>query len=68
MLALTYVGLVGLMTLMVVKDIDANTALGGAVLLLIGKLIGQWETGFQFDFGSTRASRTKDATIENLGK
>ena len=67
MLALTYVGLVGLMTLMVVKDIDANTALGGAVLL-IGKLIGQWETGFQFDFGSRRASRTKDATIENLGK
>lgn len=68
MLALTYAGIVGLVGLMVLKDIDANTALGGAVLLLIGKLIGQWETGFQFEFGSTRMSKAKDATIENLSK
>lgn len=68
MLALTYGGLVALVVLMATRDIDANTALGGVVLLLIGKLIGQWETGFQFEFGTTRANKTKDETINNLTK
>jgi hypothetical protein len=66
MLALTYLGIVGLVCLMVFKEIDANSALGGIVILLVGKLIGQWETGFQFEFGSTRSNKSMVNTIENL--
>lgn len=68
MLALTYIGMVALVSLMVVRDIDANTALGGVVLLLIGKLVGQWETGFNFEFGTNRDSKKKDDTIKNLSQ
>lgn len=66
MLALTYIGLVSLVACMLLRNIDANSALGGVVILLIGKLINQWETGFQFEFGTSRSSRTKDDTISNL--
>lgn len=66
MLGLTYLGLAALVTCMLVRDIDANSALGGIVVLLIGKLISQWETGFQFEFGTTRGSKTKDDTIKSL--
>lgn len=66
MLALTYLGLVALVTVMLVREIDANSALGGIVILLIGKLISQWETGFQFEFGTTRSNKAKDDTIKSL--
>jgi len=66
MLGLTYIGLVALVACMLIRDIDANTALGGIVVLLIGKLISQWETGFQFEFGTTRSNKTKDDTIKSL--
>jgi hypothetical protein len=66
MLALTYGGIVALVALMVWRDIDANTALGGVVLLLIGKLISQWEQGFRFEFGTTRTNKEKDETIKRL--
>lgn len=66
MLALTYIGLVALVACMLLRDINANSALGGIVVLLIGKLIGQWETGFQFEFGTNRSSKGKDDTIKTL--
>lgn len=68
MLALTYLGIVALVVLMVFRDIDANSALGGIVILLIGKLISQWETGFMFEFGTTRSGKGKDQSILNLSK
>lgn len=68
MLALTFLGIVALVVLMVFRDIDANTALGGMVILLIGKFVGQWETGFNFEFGTTRTSKVKDETISSLSK
>lgn len=68
MLALTYLGIVALISVMLIRDIDANSALGGIVILVIGKLISQWETGFSFEFGTTRANKTKDDTINQLSK
>jgi len=68
MLGLTFLGLVALITMMFVRDVDANSALGGIVLLTIGKLLGQWDTGFSFEFGSNRSSKGKDETIKALTK
>jgi hypothetical protein len=66
MLTVTFIGIVGLVLLMVIKDIDANTAIGGVVLMLVGKLIGNWETAFNFEFGTTRTNKEKDETIKRL--
>lgn len=68
MLIVTVLALVGLVTVMLIKDIDANTALGGVILLLIGKFSNAWDTAFAYEFGTTRASKGKDETITNLAK
>lgn len=63
LLAGTYFGLIGCVVLLAVLQIDANTAAGGALLLLIGKFIGNWGTAFDFEFGSSRGSRDKDEML-----
>lgn|ERR1700741_2193230 len=68
MLGLTFLGLVALITMMFIRNVDANSALGGIVVLTIGKLLGQWDTGFSFEFGSNRSSKGKDETIKALTK
>lgn len=66
MLALTWLGLLGCMLTMIFQDVDANTAIGGALMLLIGKFAGNWETAFHFEFGSSRGSKDKDETARIL--
>lgn len=66
MLAVTIVALVALVAVMLFKDVDANTALGGVILLLIGKFSNAWDTAFQFEFGTTRTNKAKDDTIKSL--
>ena len=68
MLAVTMLALAGLVSVMLIKDIDANTALGGVVLLLIGKFSNAWDTAFQFEFGTTRTNKAKDETIKTLSE
>lgn len=60
MLALTYLGLIGCVVIMLVRDIDANTAIGGVLLLLIGKFSNSWDTAFNFEFGTSAGSKAKD--------
>lgn len=38
----------------------------GVVLILIGRLAGYLDNIFNFEFGTTRSSQTKDATIDKL--
>ncbi len=68
MLGVTMAALVLLVLAMFLRDIDANTALGGVILLLIGKFSNAWDTAFQFEFGTTRTSKGKDETIKNLAE
>lgn len=60
MLMLTFIGIFLCVWLLVHYSVDANSALGGALLLLIGKFVGNWGTAFDFEFGSSRGSRDKD--------
>lgn len=68
MLLITILALVGLVLIMLFRDVDANTALGGVILLLIGKFSNAWDTAFNFEFGTNRSSKDKDATIKALTK
>ena len=40
----------------------------GIVTLVLGRFLGYLDNIYNFEFGTTRVSRTKDATIENLSK
>lgn len=68
MLVATLAALVLLVAVMLFREIDANTALGGVVIMLIGKFANAWDTAFLFEFGTNRSSKTKDETINSLTK
>lgn len=66
MLVLTYVGIFVCIGVMLFKEVDANSAIGGALLFLLGKLSGNWETAFNYEFGTSKSSKAKDDTIASL--
>ncbi len=47
---------------------DLNEFAKGAVTLILGRALGWVEQVFSFEFGTTRASKEKDAVISNLSK
>ena len=40
----------------------------GIITLVLGRFLGYLDNIYNFEFGSTRSNKTKDATIENLSK
>lgn len=66
MLFTTVTGIVAAVWVMVNFNLSADTAIGGVLIFLIGKLTGNWEAAFAFEFGTTRSSKEKDTTISKL--
>lgn len=52
----------------VIWQSDLNEFAKGAVTLILGRALGWIEQVFSFEFGTTRANKTKDDTIKNLTK
>lgn len=50
------------------KDPSINEYMKGIFTLVLGRFLGYLDNIYNFEFGTTRASKTKDATIENLTK
>lgn len=50
----------------VIWQSDLNEFAKGAVTLILGRALGWIEQVFSFEFGTTRASKAKDETINNL--
>jgi len=48
------------------KDPSINEYMKGIFTLVLGRFLGYLDNIYNFEFGSTRTSKTKDATIENL--
>jgi hypothetical protein len=48
------------------KNPEINEFIKGIVTLVMGRFLGYIDQIFAFEFGSTRSSRNKDLTIENL--
>jgi len=40
----------------------------GTLTLILGRFLGYVDSAYQFEFGSTRTSQTKDETISRLSK
>lgn len=47
---------------------DLNEYAKGGISLILGRALGWVEQLFSFEFGTTRANKTKDETINNLTK
>lgn len=50
------------------QDTDVNEYLKGIVTLVLGRFLGYLDSIYNFEFGTTRSSRAKDATIEQLSR
>lgn len=48
------------------KDQGINEYVKGIFTLVLGRFLGYLDNIYSFEFGSTRSSKTKDTTIENL--
>ncbi len=48
------------------KDPGINEYVKGIFTLVLGRFLGYLDNIYNFEFGSTRSSKTKDTTIENL--
>lgn len=53
---------------MIWKDPEVNEFMKGIVTLVLGRFLGYLDAVYNFEFGTTRGSRSKDATIESLTK
>lgn len=61
---LTIVGLI----VYVMRDAGLSEYAQGIVTLCLGRLLGYLDGIFNFEFGTTRTSQTKDATIQSMAK
>ncbi len=53
---------------MIWRDPAINEFMKGIVTLVLGRFLGYLDSIYNFEFGTTRGSRSKDATIETLTK
>lgn len=60
--------LVGVLIWIVWKDDSINEYAKGIFTLVLGRFLGYLDNIYNFEFGTTRGSRSKDATIDNLSK
>jgi hypothetical protein len=68
MLVAMAVFLVLLCMAIMVWHADSNDFVKATITLILGRALGWVEQVFSFEFGTTRASATKDATINNLSR
>jgi hypothetical protein len=68
MLVAMAVFLVLLCMAIMVWHTDSNDYVKAAISLILGRALGWVDGVFSFEFGTTRSSATKDATINNLSR
>lgn len=57
-----------LLVWMIWTKTDISEFVKGVITLVLGRFLGYLDSIYSFEFGSTRSSREKDATIGNLTK
>lgn len=65
MLLFTILGIIAIIALLSLGHVDGNTAVGGAILTVLGALVNCYKDGFSFEFGSTRGSENKTDILAN---
>jgi len=62
------VAMIGAMVWIVWKDQSINEYVKGIFTLVLGRFLGYLDNIYNYEFGTTRSSRAKDNTIEQLSK
>ena len=62
------VGIISGMVWIIWQDQGINEYVKGIFTLVLGRFLGYLDNIYNFEFGSTRASKAKDATIEHLSR
>lgn len=62
------VGVVGVLSYLVITNPNIHDFAKGIITLVLGRFLGYIDSIYQFEFGTTRTSRTKDDTIQALSK
>lgn len=57
-----------LLVFIIWRDPGINEYVKGIFTLVLGRFLGYLDNIYNFEYGSTRSNKTKDATIENLSK
>lgn len=60
------VAMIGILVWIVWKDPDINEYVKGIFTLVLGRFLGYLDNIYNFEFGTTRGSKDKDATIKHL--
>jgi len=68
MLALAFAGVAFLSWLLLTYRVDGATAIGGFLIATGGALVKMIGDAFAFEFGSSRSSKDKDATLAALAR
>lgn len=68
MVALAFIAVIAIAALLAMGKIDGNTAAGGFLIAVGGMFARNIGTAFDFEFGSSRGSQTKDAAIADLAR
>jgi uncharacterized membrane protein YgcG len=68
MLVAAFVAVIAIAALLALGKVDGATAVGGFLLTIGGMFARNIGTAFDFEFGSSRGSRDKDAAIAQLTK
>lgn len=67
LIAVAFAIVFGCLAFTVYMQVDDDFA-KATVTLLLGRFLGYLDSAYQFEFGTTRSSRTKDETITELTK
>ncbi len=57
-----------LLVFIIWRDPGINEYVKGIFTLVLGRFLGYLDNIYNFEYGTTRSNKTKDATIENLSK
>lgn len=60
--------MIGVLVLIVWRDQSINEYVKGIFTLVLGRFLGYLDNIYNYEFGTTRSSRAKDNTIEQLSK
>lgn len=62
------VAMIGGLVYVIWRSPDINEYMKGIFTLVLGRFLGYLDNIYNFEFGSTRSNKTKDATISDLSK
>lgn len=66
MLGASFLGVFMCFAAILFFKLDANSAVGGAIIMAAGKFLSGWGTAFDWEFGSSKGSQQNQAALRDV--